>query len=506
MQASEVRSQVQTDRLTYLALAGGAITGLVAPFLLSTWFTPIAKVSTWLASSVAAGTLALLCSSDTLKEQQRRQRSVEKITRYREDSLLARQAQTQEMTDKAQHQIEVLAQLAKLPDWQRNKFLQELGWQDLAGLFAKPKPPAPESPEMVRQAKKLEVLKGEDEDSAYQLYRACRRQLLCFAGAQGEGKTNAAHFALWTWAHDPEDGEHLVIYVFDPHYRSGRDPRYISTWLGIPELKQVPKDGIETGVFQGDEATFYDWLQPIWSLYKLRKANGIAVHLGVEACPPVIFLPEEATNMIGLMDEVLAKKVKEQLSELATAAPKFGIYSWIIVHNLTESGTGLPRKYYEQHELIAGAALCGIKSQMSAAPRVLSAHTIEFAVTARRIAPSGVPCGYGTSLGEVPDGFLPPAPLNNLEMEMDWTGEAIDVESEEIEDSPAAEEIATAQPQPPKLTTADILKALQDWQAELQRPLTDEEIVSRFITLSGILPTDTTIAYFKRELGNEGTA
>src|SRR3712207_2542687 len=93
--------------------------------------------------------------------------------------------------------------------------------------------------------------------------------------------------------------EDVIIYIFDMHYKNGRDDNYRSTWLGIPQSKEIPRE-VKTCVYKGEPEDLEAWLQPIMTLYRHRAKHDQDMHSGVI---PVLVVIEEATNVIGALED-----------------------------------------------------------------------------------------------------------------------------------------------------------------------------------------------------------
>jgi hypothetical protein len=499
---------------TYTLLAGSAIAGLVMPLGLASLLPSVAEtvmLGTSLVSSVA---LATMNKSKYIERASAEQRRIDNLRDAALKKQLVREAIVHDVEEKVDHVIEICTMLAALPAPVRNRQLVELGWKDLIPLFEPPKPP------QEKQSPKLVALTAEgSEDNGSELvetigaYAQCKRQLMMFVGNQGEGKTNACHFALYSWLATATPEDFPIIYVFDPHYGSGRDPRYRSTWLGIPRVTEVPKS-VLTVAFHGEPEQLEQWLMPVMRLYRHRKANGIDL---INGARPVVVLVDELTNHLNLIDEAKAKAIAKKLAELGTGAPKFGIYFWGIVHDLAQSATQIPRTLYRQCEIVMGAGMVQDHTQVSNSPKAISRHTVEVATVARRNTTPGIPAGYATSL-PVPDGFLPPAPLTNQEMELEWLVEQIELNEpdvykewdaefeedtnhqpedywsdEDIDTTPAAPQ-PQPKPQPQEIKPRDINQGnvarewfdiMREWFLKANKNVTDDEIKDKWREVTG---------------------
>lgn len=510
---------------TYSLLAASAIGGLVLPLALSSLLPHAAKTAILASSLAASSTLAILNKSQYLERATIYQREVDNLRRNAHKRQLAREAMTADLEEKIDHIVEICVTLADLPPQIRNQQLVQMGMPELIPLFDPPKPPPPP-----KEPLPLVALTAEgSEESGGELaeiiawYSECKRQHMMFVGNQGEGKTNACHFALYSWLATATPDDFPIIYVFDPHYGSGRDPRYASTWLGIPKADEVPKT-VSTCVFHGEPDDLEAWFRPIMRLYKHRKINEIDISRGAR---PVIIVIDELTNHLGIMNDAKAKAVIQVLKELATGAPKFGFSFWGIVHDLAESNTAIPRTLYRQCHIVMGAGMSQDTAQVSCSPKKFSSHTLEYAAVVSRNTPPKTPAGYVTSL-PVPDGFLPPAPLTNKEMELQWLPEQTELrERDPYEDwDDQLENRYGIQPEDvweetwgdkdkfepePEIKSRDINQgniardwfvALEKWFRDLGRNPSDDEIRAAWQQVSGKDEplTDNAIAYLRAKL------
>jgi hypothetical protein len=504
---------------TYAMLAASAVGGLVLPLGMSSLLPHAAKTALLTTSLLSSAALAIMNKSQYLERQVSEQRAIDGLRKAEHRRTLAREAMSADLEAKIDHMVEMCVLLADLPKPMRDLQLTTLGMPQLIPMFDPPRQPPPprENVPILALVDPDSEDTGGDFAEVIDWYSQCKRQLMMFVGNQGEGKTNAAHFALYSWLATATAEEFPIIYIFDPHYGAGRDPKYRSTWLGIPRQTEVPK-AVSTSVFQGEAEDMEAWLKPLVRLYKHRKANKIDIISGAR---PVVVLVDELTNHLNLMDEVKAKSVAKILAELGTGAPKFGIYFWGIVHDLAQSATQIPRTLYRQCEIVMGAGMCQDHTQVTNSPKSISKHTVEYATAVRRNTTPGIPAGYATSL-PVPDGFLPPSPLSNKEMELEWTIEQTQLDDpdpyqnwdaefegetggqpEDFWEEPAVD-TEPAKPKPPKPkpepkpepeiksrdlnegnTARNWYDAMRAWYLKMDKNVSDDEIREQWAAATG---------------------
>ena len=508
-------------------LAASAIGGLALPLAMSSLLPHGAKTAMLATSLVSSSALALMNKSQYLERQVTYQREVDNLRRNAHKRQMAREAMTADLEEKIDHIVEICVTLADLPPQIRNQQLVQLGMPDLIPMFDPPKPPPPprSSPQLIALTAEGSEDDGGELAEIISWYAECKRQHMMFVGNQGEGKTNACHFALYSWLATATPEDFPIIYVFDPHYGAGRDPRYASTWLGIPKVDEAPKT-VSTCVFHGEPDDLEAWMRPIMRLYKHRKTNGIDISRGAR---PVIIVIDELTNHLGVMNDAKAKAVIKNMKEMATGAPKFGFSFWGVVHDLAESNTMVPRTLYRQCHIVMGAGMSQDTAQVNCSPRKFSSHTLEYAAVASRNTPPKTPAGYATSL-PVPDGFLPPAPLTNKEMELQWTTEQTElvehdpykqwdeqlegkhgIQPEDVwtDESGNETEKGDVKPQPqpgpssipPESPLALLVQNLRLWIQLLPSPPGDEQLKAKLLEVTGQDFSGAALEGLKRELG-----
>jgi hypothetical protein len=179
------------------------------------------------------------------------------------------------------------------------------------------------------------------------LYAAFRRQYIAFAANKREGKTSAAHYGLSLWMDAEQD---LLVYVFDPNRGMNDDPTFAPTWLGIPELDELPDDDIRTGSFKGKAKDLEAFLDRAIALLEQRSENS-------SRTPAALVIVDELTHQLRELDEKTRERVVVKLNKLATEGDKHGIYLWIILHTITKEETFLDRVFLRQFHLIIGVEL-----------------------------------------------------------------------------------------------------------------------------------------------------
>lgn len=526
----------------YSLLAGAALGGLVLPLALGNNLPHWAKTALYSAAALSAGTVGVLSKSGYLTAEQQEEKQRRNLHRTVEKLRLAHETAVKDIELQAAQALEIIELLSGLPAPVRDQMLIDLEMGYAIELFQPPAPPpAPrqgEPPTLLAA-----IAEGGDVDADFKelvsWYAKAAYQSMIFAGRSGEAKTGAVHFALWSWVMTAESGKVPIIYVYDPHYGMSSDPDFESSWLGIPELESVPKT-VRTGVFCPTRAEdFLLWLDTVYNLYVHRQQNKIDLKSGAA---PVVYVVDEMTQVLKMMDSKQADRATKRLIELATGARKFGIYGWHVLHDLAEKNTGVPRTLFTNCGFVIGARLIQDSQTRQNCPSTFSDHTVEYATIRRAQTPDGIPAGYACTFA-VPDSFLPPSPLTNKQMILPWQemteqGAADPKSEDEVDTDPYEawddqfEDVAGHQPehdpnwdetqgQPPapsasipKSTQARInqqneqsrqqlVKTIAEWIHELGRMPTDSEFTRTLTKLLGVEPSANVINGVKYLLGTQ---
>jgi hypothetical protein len=284
----------------------------------------------------------------------------------------------------------------------------QLGLNWLKGYFPEPTDSKPKGMlQRIALDGWQELTKGNNPVPA--LYAAFRRQYIAFAANKREGKTSAAHYGLSLWLDAEPD---LLVYVFDPNRGMNDDPKFAPTWLGIPELDELPDDDIRTGSFKGKARDLEAFLNPAIALLEQRSEN-------LSRTPAALVIVDELTHQLRELDEKTRERVVVKLNNLATEGDKHGIYLWIILHTITKEESFLDRVFLRQFHLIIGVELSQDRTVLSNAPRILPPAAIVRGQEQYRL--HGLRAGFVTSLPAA-DGFLPAPPLPDglVGLERDW--------------------------------------------------------------------------------------
>lgn len=284
----------------------------------------------------------------------------------------------------------------------------QLGLNWLKGYFPEP---TDEKPKGMLQRIALdgwqELAKSSNPVPA--LYAAFQRQYIAFAANKREGKTSAAHYGLSLWLDAEPD---LLVYVFDPNRGMNDDPKFAPTWLGIPELDELPDNDIRTGSFKGKAQDLEAFLDRAIALLEQRIED-------TSRTPPVLVIVDELTHQLRELDEKTRERVVVKLDKLATQGDKHGVFVWIILHTITKEESCLDRVFLRQFHLIIGVELSQDRTVLSNAPRILPPQAIVRGQEQYRL--HGLRAGFVTSL-PLADGFLPAPPLPDglVGLERDW--------------------------------------------------------------------------------------
>ncbi len=245
------------------------------------------------------------------------------------------------------------------------------------------------------------------------LYARCIGTSMLWAANPREGKTIAAHYALWVWA---QSDPNLVIFWFDPHLGMNNDPRWASNWLGVPVMTKLPQN-VQTGVYKGEPRDLLKFLKVVDELLKFRKQNNVNQ-------PPVVVGIDEFTSQLEQIEiipevgEAIATQIRQVFSRIATEAPKFGINFWLILHSLTKDEIGIDRKVIRAAHVAMGAEMTQDRIQVSNCPRKIPDKAIE--LVQEIFQEYGKPAGFATTL-PVPEGYLPPPPIaGTAELVLQW--------------------------------------------------------------------------------------
>ncbi|MBD3882141.1 hypothetical protein IFO70_10260 [Phormidium tenue FACHB-886] len=294
---------------------------------------------------------------------------------------------------------------------------------------------------------------GGGEATPEELYANCQKRSMIWAGNPREGKTVAAHFALWLWAKaDPK----LVIFAFDKHFGMNNDLKFASNWVGVPLLEEVPKN-VQTCVVKKSAKDLEKFLRKVQELLTYRIQNNINT-------PHVVVPIDEFTNLLESLDEKEVESIVKIFAEIATEAPKYGIYFWLILHSLTKEEIGIPRKVLRACHVVMGCEMTQDTVQVRNCPRSLPQEAVDYGQSVYR--ERGLPAGFVTSL-PIPQGYLPPPNLPNglADLKIDWAGSVQTL-------------AGTSKP------TGDIYQFLLQWQQE-NPDASDDRLLAKFKELTG---------------------
>jgi hypothetical protein len=190
------------------------------------------------------------------------------------------------------------------------------------------------------------------------------------------------------------------------------DPKFAPTWLGIPELDELPDNDIRTGSFKGKAQDLEAFLDRAIALLEQRIED-------TSRTPPVLVIVDELTHQLRELDEKTRERVVVKLDKLATQGDKHGLFVWIILHTITKEESCLDRVFLRQFHLIIGVELSQDRTVLSNAPRILPPQAIVRGQEQYRL--HGLRAGFVTSL-PIADGFLPAPPLPDglVGLERDW--------------------------------------------------------------------------------------
>lgn len=317
---------------------------------------------------------------------------------------------------------------------------------------------------------------GLGEMSTEAKYALCQGKSMIFAGNPREGKTVAAHYALYQWAKSDPD---LVVYANDMHLGMNNDPKFASNWIGIPRVDEIPKD-VRTCVVKSTPRMLERFLKPVRDLLQYRKQHNVNN-------PHVVVAIDEFTNQLDALDEKEVESIVKTFAEIATEAPKYGINFWLILHSLTKDDLGgLSRKVLRAAHVVMGAEMTQDRIQVSNCPRSLPQDSVDFAQSLYRQV--GLPAGFATSL-PIPDGYLPPPPLENglQDLILDWRPVAVPTQVSEVVEQ-------RSEPEPksePKIKARDlnqkdqVRSAFDAFKAWYSPDKTDAEVVAKALELTG---------------------
>lgn len=488
------------NRLLLSVLGSTMAIGFVFPVALAQYLPKSFKTAllgAGLVSSIGVAAMTRKTGDDeavasTITEARRHQ------LRIHLEQQIARQA----IAGEIQGETQALELIMRLPEWQQIYYLQKYGLLPLAAPLYPELQQAPQPQGAIASAQPTtntlhdfdaEMVKWQSQQdeaqgsTAPQLYAKTIRQCMIWAGSSGEGKTVAAHYALWLWATDDRD---LVIYVFDMHFGMGHgktDERYRSNWLGLPLAEKIPRH-IKSCVYKGRPTDLEAFINPVIDLVRYRIENEIN-------SPDVVVVVDEFTNILSEFEEDEVERISNAYSRFATEAKKYGVYIWFCQHSLSKVDLGgekkpFPRKVMRQCELAMGAKMTQDKIQVSNAPVTLPAEAIATAQAYYR--QHGSPAGFATSL-PIEGGWLPPAPVSDLrDLRLDWVTVNATAEQQ-------AEAQKEAEPQA-KVEGGNLYKAIAIWIAEIGRQPTIEETREQIKAINGSEPSDEAIAYLLKNL------
>lgn len=411
----------QTLPLVYWLLTYSTVVGLASPLILHNLIHNVAKAFLYGSAFASSVTLTVMSQSpylDRLREKEERE------AEFRRDALIQHHvadALVKEIHTKSMQYHGIAAVLDQAEPRVRDQLEDEYGLQRLRVLPERQPAPPPE--ELAFHL--LEVAGSEQTDEDFKehvhSWAVCRDNNMTFVGNQGEGKTNACFFALFAWIYacQAEKKTWPTIYAFDIHCGMGRHEDYKSTWLGLPVVDKVPKSVIPC-VFHGESSQLGDWLEPVRRLYNYRKKNKIGIASGAA---PVIVVIDELTGHLAEMESKRAEQVSNWMTQIATGAPKFNIWIWVITHDMTESNTKVKTAFYRQSHVVMGAASAQASHIVSACQKNIAKGSIELAGCKLRDPHRNpkAPAGFVTSL-PTPDGtgLLDTPLLSNKQMELPW--------------------------------------------------------------------------------------
>jgi hypothetical protein len=490
LEQSLIRPALTIDRATLGIFGAGWLLGLTIPILLPQLPNPVKTLL--LGGSVLGGVCATVQTRPVKQNE-----AVETVITSAQREMLGDQLAYEIEQRKAQQQMlhvnRLLHQISQAPPEQQPYWLEVYGLTGLVeqmqaaiDVEAKEIPHYLQSFEFDSPEEAIEVVSA--------LYAATIKKHIIWTGNTGEGKTAAAHYALYQWAQaDPM----LVIFWFDAHLGMGRNEQFRSNWLGIPKLETMPK-GVQTGAYKGEAKDLERFLGRVETLISYRKKHEINE-------PQVLVGIDEFTNLLGQLSEDECERISGILSVVGTEAQKYGVCLWFLLHSLTKDEVGIDRKVLRQCHIIMGVEMTQDRIQVSNSPRKISEEAIAYGQSVYRDQ-GGLPAGFATSL-PIPNGYLPVAPVDDLRsLILEWQT----IETAVVEDAPtdtASEETETptaepSQPETPAAPTEqpkkikkrdlkqgnparDMFVQMQAWYRSQPEEPSDADLIAKYAELWG---------------------
>lgn len=312
-----------------------------------------------------------------------------------------------------------------------------------------------------------------------------------FLGGMGDAKTVSAHFMLWCFLNDSmleaqiSEGEIKppIVMVFDPHYGKNDDPKYLSTWCGLPYLgRNVPKK-LENCAIKGSSESLFAFLDLAVQEFKYRRDNDLSLN----DRPPLLFIIDEYSNLVGGLEADEQKAISGMLKTFGTESRKFGISFWLIGHSCTKTDINLERIVIRACTVAVGYKIMTDSVQMTNLPCEVSPIGIT-EVKTRKMNGADV-AGLATNSFAAP--YLPPSPLNSIEMQFQWSKAGVAVvetpvvavEDDRLEAVEAVEAVESAKETARRMREG--LVALRQWWAVQPGNPTNEQIILLWSRYSG---------------------
>ncbi|MBE9182405.1 hypothetical protein IQ268_28050 [Oculatella sp. LEGE 06141] len=239
---------------------------------------------------------------------------------------------------------------------------------------------------------------GIDAEAMYRRISSGDIRNTIFGGISREGKSIAAHFALHLWL---KANPNLVVWIYDPNFRMGKDTDFLPTWCGIPEGLPQP------GEMRSCVVTNKDDFKILWGRYyasfchrRREKIDGRHPE-GFEH----LFIIEESTF---LFTPDMEAEVK-QLGEVATQGQKMNEFIWFVTHTLTKTEWNLDRSTVRQCNVLMGVRMAEDSYQKAGSPQSMK-HPSDRAKQYIQTLKGKDQQGFLTNM-EFGDSYFPPPPI-----------------------------------------------------------------------------------------------
>ncbi|MBW4514525.1 MAG: hypothetical protein KME11_04810 [Timaviella obliquedivisa GSE-PSE-MK23-08B] len=474
------------------------VSSLTFTTFLSQSFPGSLKTASLFCATVLSGVFYLQEQSQGLRE---RRRSLFNLAELRKDRR-QHAATHQQVFDRKIADIRSYNRLIALgntlPVGQRMALFQELGLEGWVPEKWVPVQARSSNPQFLGELPNQSLeLPGNNVDpvqAAGAIYREAlgkhgERNNFFFLGGMGDAKTSTAHFMLWNYINDAILTAHgsngaispPVIIVFDPHYGRNNNVKFLSTWCGLPRVKALPRN-LENCAFKGSSETLLPFLQLVADEFEYRKKNDLAP----DERPPILAVIDEFSNLMMELEVETQAEIGKIFRKLGTESRKFGVNYWIVGHSCTKGEIGLDRVVLRGCAAIVGYKILTDSSQISNLPhKLLDSGVAE--VSDRNLRGLKL-TGFATSLGESP--YIPPSPLNTIEMEFKWgaAGQPVGEEppaAEESDDRGISKEADEESPRESMKRLREALVAMRQWWDVQPGNPTDEQVVILWSRFSG---------------------